>query len=64
MGNLQRLVEVVFWHMIDDGNVVNRHPWLNSAYIASKYHLTSLLKALESLNGGYGGDNRTSEREA
>jgi hypothetical protein len=45
--------------MIDDGNLVDRHPGLNSAYIARKYQSTGLLKALESLNGSYGGDNRT-----
>jgi len=42
---------------------MDRHPGFNSLYIASDYQVMPLLKTLESLNGGYSGNNCPNNRK-
>lgn len=46
-GQIQRQVEIVFWHMIEASDIRNRHPGADGMDILGSYQRSLLLEALQ-----------------
>jgi len=64
IGDMQLLVQIVFWHVVDMRNEGERHPWADSAHVSGKRQFTVLLETLKRLDGLDRAEDRNSQRYA
>ena len=62
IGDMQLLVQVLFWHVVDMRNKGERHPGTDSAHVPGERQVMILLETLKGLDGLDCAEDRNPQR--